>query len=194
MATTDIETTTRARTRTAILRAAVIILGQNQAAPLSEIADAAGVARSTLHRYFPERSDLIDALRRFADDESNRATARAKLDQGPALDALVRLCHEYFDIWDTLTWSYLDALGREPNPDDQWSDDETAALIARGYADGTIDPRMPAAWLQQLLWSLIYCGSEYVRQGASKHEALALTLDSLRRLASPPAPPAPDRR
>ncbi len=187
MGKADTETATRARTRHAILRAAITVFGQNPSAPLGEVADAAGVARSTLHRYFPERSDLIEALRRYADDEIQQAEQRALLDQGPALDALIRLCHEYFDSWNTLTWRYTDSLGNECEPadTDAWDDQQTAVVIARGHADGTIDPGVPALWLQHALWALIYAGWEFVRRGASRHEALTLTLDSVRRLAAP---------
>lgn len=98
------------RTRNAILRAAVTLLSQNPAASLGEIADAANVARSTLHRYFPERTGLIEALHTFAEGEINAAIMRAKLDEGTAAEALVRLCHEYFDHWDTITWVYMESL------------------------------------------------------------------------------------
>lgn len=183
------DSATRARTRIAILRAGITILGQNQAASLGEVADAAGVARSTLHRYFPDRADLLAAMRRFADEEIRDATERAQLDQGIALEALVRLCHEYFDQWETLVWSYQDSIGSggQSDNEDDWSYGEIASVIERGYADGSVDPRVPGDWLQQVLWALIYSGWEFIGQGASKHEALALTLDSLRRLATPGA-------
>lgn len=60
------------------------------------------------------------------------------------------------------------------------------SLIERGHADGTIDPEVPNAWLQQVIFALIYSGWEYIQQGVSKHEALTLTLNSLRRLTAPP--------
>ncbi|TGJ95488.1 TetR family transcriptional regulator, partial [Actinotalea fermentans ATCC 43279 = JCM 9966 = DSM 3133] len=52
----------RARTRRAILDAAVSVFSSNQAASLGEVAQAAQVGRSTLHRYFPERADLMRAV------------------------------------------------------------------------------------------------------------------------------------
>ncbi len=188
---TIIDTPARIRTRTAILKAAVSVLSQNQAAPLGEIADAAGVARSTLHRYFPERTDLIDAMRQFADDEITVATARARPEDGPAAEALIRLCHEYFDLWDSLTWLYLDSLkecGDASSFDDQL-DPNVSRLIERGHLDGTIDRAVPNAWIQHLLWALLYTAWEYARLGSSKHEALTLMLDSLRRLIAPAGNP-----
>lgn len=181
------DTPTRTRTRNAILRAAAGVLSQNQAASLGEIADAAGVARSTLHRYFPERSDLIEALRRYADEQIRAAIRRARLDEGSAVDALARLCHEYFDQWDTITWAYMESLNeRDENCsfDDQY-DPHVTALIERGYREGSIDPSLPNAWLQQMLWALLYSAWEYIQQGASKHESLTLMIESLRRITAP---------
>ena len=187
MAVTTAETRTRARTRAAILRAAIGVLTADQAASLGDIADAAGVARSTLHRYYPEREDLIAALRAYARDEICAATTRARLDDGPAIEALARLCHEYFDHWDTLTWSYLDSISEAQgsHASDGDLDPALSAVISRGHADGTIDATVPDPWLQQVLWALLYSAAAYARQGATKHAALTLLLTSLRRLAAP---------
>ena len=178
---------TRTRTRRVILQAAVSVLSHNPAASLGEIADAAEVARSTLHRYFPERSDLLDALRRYASDEIAAATTRARLHEGSAAEALVRLCHEYFDCWDTITWVYMDSMQQEspPSCDDDPLDPGLTALIERGQRDGTIDAALPAAWIQQALWALLYSAWEYVRQGAPKHDALTLCLTTLRKVVTP---------
>lgn len=184
---TAVETPTRIRTRNAILRAAVSVLAQNQSASLGEIADAAGVARSTLHRYFPERTDLIDALRKYADEAIKAATDRALLDEGPAVDALVRLCHEYFDLWDTIMWSYWESMKEceDGSAFDEQYDPSITALIERGHREGSIDPAVPNDWIQQVLWALLYSAWELIRQGGSRHEALTLALDSLRRLTTP---------
>ncbi|WP_435061755.1 TetR/AcrR family transcriptional regulator [Amycolatopsis thermoflava] len=72
----------RDRTRSAILSAAATLLGRDYQAKLAEIANAAGVGRTTLHRYFPDRATLIKA----AVEDS---VADAAIDQGPALDATV---------------------------------------------------------------------------------------------------------
>ena len=182
------ETRTRRRTHNAILASAVSVLSQHPTASLAEIADAAGVARSTLHRYFPEREDLLSTLRAHSQERLDAATARARPDEGSALDALVRLCHEYFDLWETLTWMYMESLHDNdgPNTIEEQLDPTLTRLIERGYHDGSIDPMIPNSWIQQLLWAVLYSGWEFIRMGGSKHEALQLTLESVRRMTSPP--------
>lgn len=70
------QSATRERTRKAILDAAVSVFASKPAATLSEIASAAKVGRTTLHRYFPERSDLVDAVAAEATAPSVRPQQR----------------------------------------------------------------------------------------------------------------------
>jgi AcrR family transcriptional regulator len=181
------ETPTRRRTRNAILTSAIGVLTQNQSASLGDIADAAHVARSTLHRYFPDRAALLSAVREFAEEEIAAASVRARIEEGSAAEALVRLCHEYFDYWHMIMWVYMESLREECGVDtfNAAVDPTIGALIARGYEDGTIDPSLPNAWIQHLLWALLYSAWEYVQQGESKHDALALALNSLGKLIRP---------
>ena len=79
----------RGRTRKAILDAAMTVLADNPAAPLADIATAADVGRSTVHRYFPERIDLIRALAVHVHALSSAAIEQADPDlrtagRGPA--------------------------------------------------------------------------------------------------------------
>jgi AcrR family transcriptional regulator len=182
------ESGTRARTRRAILAAAIAVLSKNGGASLGEIATAADVGRTTLHRYFPERSDLLRAIGVEALERVAAAAGRARLGDGPALDALVRYCHELFELGDVLTLLFADPAVME---DDLWreqteTDRELLRLVERGHADGTIDPDVPPAWAQNVLWALLYAAWELGREsGASRHNALALCVRSLRRTLTP---------
>ena len=185
---THTDSPTRTRTRRAILQAAVSLLSQNAAASMGEVAEAAGVARSTLHRYFPERGDLLDAVTRFAADEVKAATRRARPEDGPATDAVIRLCHESFDHWDAIIWTYWESLKRdqaECDPEDDALEARWNALIERGQAEGTIDESLPATWIQQMMWAVLYSAWESVRQGTTRHEALTLCLATMRKVIAP---------
>ncbi|MGI5164582.1 TetR/AcrR family transcriptional regulator [Spirillospora sp. CA-253888] len=175
---------TRARTRRAILDAAVTTLSTTPTASLGDVAAAAGVGRTTVHRYFPERADLLKAIGAHVLEQVGEATDRARLDEGPAAAALERVCQEYFEISRGLTLMFenpqlVDWEGWE---EDTAADRALLDLIARGQAEGDLDPELPPEWVQQTLWALLYTAWEHVRErGASKHAALSLCLRTLRK-------------
>ena len=63
---------------------------RDPSAALGEVAAAAGVGRTTLHRYFPERSDLLSALVVHVLEQVAAAMERAAPTHGPAPAALGR--------------------------------------------------------------------------------------------------------
>ncbi len=182
------ETGTRARTRRAILDAAVAVLSKNASASLGDIAAAADVGRTTVHRYFKERSDLLAALSVYASEQVVAAGERARLDDGSAPEALARLCRELFELGDLLMLLFVDPPIVEWPDWDEETDFDRAMLrvIERGQGDGTIDPAGPPIWIQHIMWALIYSAWEHVRNnGASKHDALALCERAIRKSLAP---------
>ncbi len=169
----------RARTRQAILNAAIEVLARNQAASLGEIATAAEVGRTTLHRYFPDRAELITALGAETQTRLNRATERARMGEGTGRDAIRRLCQEYFELGDLLSLMFAEqSVLTGPEWTDMGTcDPEFVAVVERGYRDGTIDPQLPADWVQSIIWAQLYSGWSYQREtGAARYEVLRLVL------------------
>ncbi len=121
------ESATRTRTRRAILDAAVAVLARNPGASLGEVAAAADVGRTTLHRYFAERADLLAGLVGYANELVGEATARAELSHGSAPDALARLCREYFELGDALTLMFSGTVGNMEDEPEQPHDRELIA-------------------------------------------------------------------
>ncbi|MFD3683360.1 TetR/AcrR family transcriptional regulator [Nocardiopsis sp. NPDC058631] len=184
------ETRTRARTRRAILDAAVKVLGENSAAPLSQVARAAGVARSTLQRYFPERADLTNALGEYADELITEAMHRARTTEGTGLEAFRRLIPEYFALQKVIMLAFGNEEDYTESPEEECGEADLAltALIERGHADGSIDPAISADWMQQFLWAGLYSGWSYVNTGrVSAYEALNLCVLSLVKVVATPS-------
>jgi len=179
------ESGVRARTRGAIVAAAIDVLATDAGASLAQVAAAAGVSRTTVHRYFPERTNLIKAVAEEVMLRVVGATERARLDQGHAQDALERACREYFGLDSALTVLFGGAV---EITDEDWARCDTdpergvAAAVARGHADGSVDPGLSAAWIELLIWALLYAAWTYGReQDTSPQEALDLCLRSLRK-------------
>lgn len=183
----------RARTRQAILDAAIDVLGRNAGATLGEIAAAANVGRTTLHRYFAERSDLLEAVRAEGLARLNDATRRARLGEDTGAAAFQRLCREYFDLG-----GLLSLIFSEPQlvTDPAWVDTGTCdeafiEVVRRGHRDGTIDAELPADWLDSLLWSQLYAGWSYLgHSDVSRHEVLRLVLRTVSGAVAPKPPSA----
>jgi TetR/AcrR family transcriptional repressor of lfrA len=174
-AVTTAPTGSRARTRQAILDAAIEVLARNPAAALGDVAVAADVGRTTLHRYFPERVDLLNALRAEVDARLDAARVRARIADGTGAAAVCRLCQEFFDLGDLLSLLFHEQVGDEGGS--EGCDAEFEAMIRRGHADGSIDPELPASWVQSLMWSQLYAGWSYLAEyGASRHDTLRLVL------------------
>ncbi|HEX2130850.1 MAG TPA: TetR/AcrR family transcriptional regulator [Actinophytocola sp.] len=182
------ESGARLRTRRAILDAAVGALVGNASATLADIAAAANVGRTTVHRYFPERSDLIDAVSAHLLERIEAATERAKLDAGTAPEALSRLCQEFFEFGDlfTLCFTVPELMAGPAWEEETDGDRALLRLVERGHHEGTIDREMEPRWVQQLLWSLLFSGWSHVRDnGVPKHHALSLCLRSLAKALAP---------
>src|ERR1044072_6878361 len=74
----------------AILEAAERVLAEDPGAPMEQIAEAAGLARTTVHRRFANRQALIEALAASAKQQLTDAIDDAHLDTAPPLAALHR--------------------------------------------------------------------------------------------------------
>lgn len=157
-----IDTTPRGpadRTRRAIINAATGVLARDSTASLGDVARAAGVGRTTLHRYYPDRATLVRALAEEAFHATELAIGASTLDEGPASDALRRLLYEMIALGDRFVF-----LLREPSLADDPQVDAAEArttavicgLIARGQSSGEFTSELPAAWIAEAVGSLVY--------------------------------------
>ncbi|WP_218952188.1 TetR/AcrR family transcriptional regulator [Amycolatopsis anabasis] len=180
---TAAESSTRSRTRQAIVEAAATVLSQRPKASLADVAAAAGVGRSTLHRYFPERSDLITALSDESVVRMRQAAADAGLDQGTAVEALRRLVHAFFGLGPWLLFLFNERLLEEEETflaSFETANEPVAGLMLRGQEEGVLDPEASIEWLLRVLWMLVYAGWDAVRDGElPRHSATEFIIRAL---------------
>ncbi|MGC4365363.1 TetR/AcrR family transcriptional regulator [Hydrogenophaga sp. R2] len=74
----------------ALLARLALALVDHPRATLQELAQAVGVSRATLYRFSRTREELIDRLMQHATGCMQRAMDEARLEEGPALEALSR--------------------------------------------------------------------------------------------------------
>lgn len=167
----------RNRTRRAILAAAAAVLGRDRNAPLSAVAEAAEVGRSTLHRYFPDREELVAATFEDSLAELGRVMEQARPQEGPAREALCRVVNGHVEVGDRILFAFGDsetlrrhgALG----PGEPEEPEELVRLFERGQAEGAFDPGADPAWLVHVMWALLFTGLERARAGRISPQAVA---------------------
>jgi AcrR family transcriptional regulator len=173
--------------RDVVLRAAAALLATDSGASLAEIAAAAGVGRTTVHRIFPTRADLLTALALQAVARLQDGLDAARLDDGPAPQVLERVVQEVLPLADEL--SFLDA-GPEvwdlPQLRDAWLSVSSAldALVERGQREGDIRGDVPAEVVVEAFTGILLGVWNGVRDGrvapatATRH-VLTLTLTGI---------------
>lgn len=172
------------RTRNTILDAAATVLSANPAATIADISDSVGMARSTVYRHFVDRSSLKAAMKDYAESRLADIGQELATRSGTARELLLILCHTYFHEADLLMSAFgdrsqseeMEAVGQESY---------LAVLITQGHQDGSIDVILPAAWVEQTLWSLLYNAWLLSRSKVlTPHEALSLFLRSFEKVLS----------
>jgi AcrR family transcriptional regulator len=194
MSTTETpETGVRGRTRRAILSAAASLLARRHGATLAEIAEAADVGRSTLHRYFPDRDELLRAVVHDSLEAIGRSVEGAAIGDGPPLEGMRRLVAAMVAAGDRIMFLWgdprvLKEYGPEPCEGDEDFDDPVLRLIQRGQAEGVFDAGLSAEWIQHTLWALVFTGVEDADKGLlPRHGVTATVIRTFENGIRPPA-------
>lgn len=175
------------RTERAIVAAAVRTWATERGATLPEIAEAAEVGRTTLHRYFPERDGLVRAAVEYALELMSVAIAEAQPATGHPLEAMRRVVAALASASEAIMFVFGDqSLVRDvvptTEPDLPTPYDPVIVLIRRGQAEGVFDDQLSAEWIQQVLWSVTYTAFEQVAQGSlAKFDVAATVTRTLER-------------
>lgn len=170
--------------------AAQVLAAHGEKASMSAVAAAAGVARATVYRYFPNREALLAELANLAVSRADAALGSARLDEVPAHEGVRRAVRALVEVGDPFV-----AVAQErarPDPDD--FERRLAAplrrVFERGQATGEIRPDVPSAWLTESLVGLVVSVLG-ARPTLGREDTIAsITTLFLYGATMPPAPPA----
>lgn len=145
------------RTVGAILEAAERVLSRNPAASMEQIAEAAGVARTTVHRRFASREALVDAMAVWATRQFAEAVQAARPDATPPLVALYQVAANVLRV--KRDWGF--AMSRALTDGTRVSEVHAAVdaccerLFARARETGVLRGDVDAGWAKRVYYALI---------------------------------------
>lgn len=146
------------RSMRSILEAAERVLSANPAASLEQVAEAAGVARTTVHRRFANRQALVDALALAAAAQLRAAVDAAHPDTAPPLVALHQITANVLRT--KRSWRF--ALAQADAPGSAAAADQRdlvrrrcVELLDRAREHGVLAPDADLEWTRRVYYALI---------------------------------------
>ena len=152
----------------AVLDAAIRVLLANNGASLNEIAAAAGIGRTTLHRYFTNREELLQALNEMAILDAERAIAESRLEEGPVVEAIERVVQGLLPIGHRFQFLLREGdIQMSKDMEARWThlEDLFDQLMRRGQQEEVLRRDLPARWLNDSLTALIFVAWEGIHNG-----------------------------
>jgi AcrR family transcriptional regulator len=154
------------RQRTALLDVVAEVLVADPSASLSEVAEAAGIGRTTLHKHYATRDDLIRAVGFRALDlwaEAISVVGETDPDGGlrALIAALIPIGPQLAFLWRT------PAFDRDDDIKQRWHAVENRLLgvLGRAQEKGLLAADAADWWLLETFHALIYVGAECVSGG-----------------------------
>ncbi len=180
------------RTVRAILEAAERVLSSNPAATMEQIAEAAGVARTTVHRRFASRDALVAALSAWATQKFHEAVQSARPDTAPPAVALHQVTGNVLRV--KIGWGFAISTTTPEDPEVARVHADVLAqcdhLFRRAREAGVLPPDSDLGWVRRVYYALIHEASHERPDRDGDVEALAArVVDTLLHGVGAPATP-----
>ncbi|MDT9682392.1 helix-turn-helix domain-containing protein [Streptomyces sp. TRM76323] len=173
----------------AILEAAERVLAEEPGASMEQIAAAAGVARTTIHRRFANRQALIEALASSAARQLARAVDDGRPDTAPPLVAMHRITANVLQV--KSAWAFALELPADPDSEAAVLHQDIArrciAVLKRAQDDKLIDEAADLDWVRRVYYALIGESLHGNAEGADPDTLAARIIDTLLHGAGPRA-------
>jgi TetR/AcrR family transcriptional regulator, mexCD-oprJ operon repressor len=135
--------------------AAQIFALQGAQASMNDVAEAAGVARATVYRYFPNREALLDELARSAVSDVDARLGSARIDEVAPEEGIARAVRALVDLGDGFVLLTRERLRSDPEQFERRLTQPLRRLFERGQAGGDIRDDITSARLTESLIGLI---------------------------------------
>jgi AcrR family transcriptional regulator len=178
-----------------LLDAAAEVLVADPSASLTQVAEAAGIGRTTLHKQYATREDLLRAVgNRVIDlwEQVTEVASAGDADGGllAAIEAMIPIGPQLAFLWRTPSFDHDQDLETRWNAFTQ----QTLAILKRAQDRGVISAAVPDWWLLSTFHAVIYIASERVQLGhLARLDAPGLALSTLLHGIGPQTPPSPNQ-
>jgi TetR/AcrR family transcriptional regulator, mexCD-oprJ operon repressor len=135
--------------------AARVLAARGEQASMSDVAAAAGVARATVYRYFPNRQALLEELAAVAVSDADSRLAAARIDEVSPEDGIARAVRALVDVGDSFVLLARERVRSDPARFEHTLAEPLRRLFERGQAAGEIRDDIASARLTESLIGLI---------------------------------------
>lgn len=140
-----------------ILRAAEDVLADDPGASVEQIAEAAGLTRTTVHRRFASRRAILDALAVSAKQELAASIAGANAEAAPPLVALHRVTVAVLECKSRWRFTLGNPLADSDAAAEIWDEINAGSLVLfrRVQEAGLIAATADLRWVRQVYYALM---------------------------------------
>lgn len=135
--------------------AAQIFALHGEQASMNDVAEAAGVARATVYRYFPNREALLDELAQVAVSDVDARLAAARIDEVAPEEGIARAVRALVDVGDSFVLLTRERRRSDSERFERQFTRPVRQLFERGQTSGDIRDDITGARLTESLIGLI---------------------------------------
>ncbi len=175
-------TVTPEKLRRHLLDTSAEVLCRDSGASLAQVAGAAGVSRTTLHRHYATRQALLRALAHDALDRVAAAVEGSVRVQGSTSEVFTAVAAALLPLADELRFLNLGAeVWDLPELVERWYDvaGPLEEVVRRAQAGGTLRTDLPRAWVVDVFTATVWAAADGIRDGRiARRDAVGLVVDT----------------
>jgi AcrR family transcriptional regulator len=138
--------------------AAAVLVERGEQESMADVAAAAGMARATVYRYFPNREALFEALGLLAVEEAGERLRAGRLEEIPVPEAFERAVRALVGVGDSFVVVSRDSARPDSAEFGRRVASPLRGLIERAQSLEEVRRDLPASWLMESLIGIVVSG------------------------------------